>query len=81
VRATRWEHFRRRLGGRVAGYGSIFAIALGLAIATENHDALGGMTAALAVLLLVMLVLWRRASDEAEGDGRGGLDPRDEAER
>jgi hypothetical protein len=68
VRATRWEHFRRRLGGRVASYGSVFAIALGVAIAAAKQDLLGGMTAALGVLLLLMVVLWKHASDEAESE-------------
>lgn len=66
MRAQRWKHFRRRLGGQLPSYGSLFAIALGIAIAAANHDPLGGMTAALGVLLLLMLVVWRNASAEAE---------------
>jgi hypothetical protein len=75
VRATRWEHFRRRLGGRTATYGSVFAIALGIAVAAKNHDALGGMTAAMGVLLIVILVVWKHASDEAETEFFTALAP------
>jgi hypothetical protein len=75
VRATRWEHFRRRLGGRVPTYGSVLALALGTAIAAKNHDPLGGMTAALGVLMALMLVIWKHASDEAESEFFTALAP------
>jgi hypothetical protein len=75
VRAARWGHFRRRLGGPVPTYGSLFAVALGIAVAAENRDLLGGMTAALAVLLLVMLAMWRQAGSEAEIEFFSALAP------
>ncbi|HKP89133.1 MAG TPA: hypothetical protein VJT75_04085 [Thermoleophilaceae bacterium] len=75
MRATRWQHFRRRLGGRLATYGSVFALAVGLAVAVANHDLLGGMTAALAVLLALMLVVWREASSQAEAEFFTALAP------
>jgi hypothetical protein len=75
VRATRWEHFRQRLGGRVATYGSVVALAMGIAIAAANHDPLGGMTAALGVLVALMLVLWKHASEEAESEFFAALAP------
>lgn len=66
MRAARWKNFRRRLGGSLPSYGCVVALAIGLAIAVANDDLLGGMTAALCVLLLLMLVIWRNASHEAE---------------
>jgi hypothetical protein len=75
MRATRWEHFRRSLGGRLPTYGSVFAIAAGIAVAAANHDPLGGMSAALALLLALMLVIWKHASDEAESEFFAALAP------
>jgi hypothetical protein len=75
VKATRWEHFRRSLGGQLPTYGSLFAIAVGIAVAAKNHDALGGMTAALGVLLIVILVVWKHASEEAESEFFAALAP------
>jgi hypothetical protein len=75
VRATRWEHFRLRLGGRTPTYGGVFAIAFGIAVAAKNHDPLGGMTAALGVLLVLILVVWKHASDEAETEFFSALAP------
>jgi hypothetical protein len=76
VRARRWKKFRRRLAGPLPSYGSVFALAFGAAVAAARHDALGGMTAALGVLLLLMLVIWRNASAEAEAEFFTALAPR-----
>jgi hypothetical protein len=75
VRAARWEHYRRDLGGRLATYGSLFAVAVGIAVTAANHDLLGGMTAALGILLALMFVVWRHASDEAETEFFRALAP------
>lgn len=75
MRVTRWQHFRRALGEPLATYGSLFAIAVGIAVTAGNHDLLGGMTAALAVLLALMLVIWRHATDEAETELFAALAP------
>jgi hypothetical protein len=75
VRATRWEHFRDRLGGRLATYGSLFAVAVGIAVTAGNHDLLGGMTATLAVLLALIVVIWKHASDEAQTEFFTALAP------
>jgi hypothetical protein len=76
MRAGRWKNFRRRLGGSLASYGSVVALALGVGIAAETRDLLSGMTAALCVLLLLMLVIWRNASAEAEEEFFTKLAPR-----
>ena len=72
---TRAEHFRLQLGGRLATYGSLFALAAGLAVAAANHDPLGGMTAALAVLIALMVVIWKHASEEWTTELFRGLAP------
>ena len=76
MRAERWKNFRRSLGGPLPSYGSVFAIAVGVGVAAVNRDLLGGMTAALGILLLVMLVIWRDASNEAEAELFTALAPR-----
>ena len=66
MRATRWQHFRRRLDSRLATYGSLFAVTVGIGVVAVNGDRLGGMTVALGIMLALMLTIWRNASDEAE---------------
>lgn len=75
MRATRWQYFRRSLDSRFATYGSLFALAVGIAVTAVNGDRLGGMTVALGLMLALMLVIWRNASDEAESDFFTALAP------
>jgi hypothetical protein len=76
VRATRWQHFRRRLDSRLATYGSLISVAVGLTVTAVNGDRLGGMTVALGMLLALMLVIWRNATAEAEAEFFTALAPR-----
>lgn len=75
MRATRWQHFRRRLDSRLATYGSLLALAVGIAVTAVNGDRLGGMTVSLGIMLALMLVIWRNASDEAERELFADLAP------
>lgn len=75
MRVARWEHFRRDLAGEVPSCGGAFAVVAGGAVAAATHDPLSGMAVALALVVALILAVWRNASHDAEDEFFAALAP------
>lgn len=68
VHATRWSHFRGRIQRASTIYGVLFGVALGIAAVALGRGPRDGALVAGGVILIVVIVQWTNAENEAARD-------------